>query len=1098
MEIIFWLPDSYPVLLPPSIIGLLGWLFFGVLIGWILWYWREAQVKWIGQTRWIFAALLLLQLILVLTPGFRLPAGDSPPIPNLPQEWKGPALMLLSAIPWMLAGGMFGPIAGAFLGLVSGMIRLVWDSHNLFSPLVMAFLAILFSLVVRQRYRSRIFRLYSQPLIASLILAILYIPLHAFGAFLLVVNPSNSAVDSLIYAIGSTSNASIAMAVELLVGGVFAQILAAAFPAAWGRRLPLQPSPVERSIELRFFYNYGAMLLILLIGLLIGNWLVAGAAARDMLVNSMRGEAELVSRSVPLFLETGQNLVTQFALNPDLITTSGDQLSNILGQQIHSIPFFYQFIVLDRNREVVGSYPADINPDFVLEPQENNAIDLALNGVLSQTYSIPPAEAGQPARISFIASIFDPATGQFGRILIGRTDLASNPFTQPLLNNLKSISEINGEGILLDEGQRILYHPVLNHVMETYSGQLLTEPGYYEDTEQSGIRSLVYFQPIEGRAWSVILKVPARQAQKQALNIAAPLSGLIVVVSLISLALLSLGLRYLTLSLQNLSREATRISQGQLDHALQVDGEDELGQLGKAFEQMRVSLQARIEELNRLLLVSQGVASSLDLRDAAQPILESILAMGANAVRMAMPLQDDDPEQGQASLFALGPSKEKYAYLDEQILNLTQQQDRVVITNVSRSRNLELSRGQAVPASLLAVPLRHESRYYGVLWAAFDQQRTFTETDVRFLTMLAGQAALAASNNHLFRTAEVGRQRLAAILASSPDPVLVTDQNNRLLLSNPVAWQVLGAMIGNGAGQPIENLISQKPLLAILKNDTSEQLSVEVTLLNKQVYFATASPVVADGRQMGRVCILRNVTHFKELDTMKSEFVNTVSHDLRSPLTLMRGYATMLEMVGSLNDQQQGYVKKIIQGVENMSRMVNNLLDLGRIEAGVGLNMQIVPLFDIVDHVFESLQPQAAQKKIDLRVLKPENIAPKLEADPALMEQAIYNLVENAIKYTSQDGRVLVRLKVNADWAYLEVEDTGIGVAPIDQPRLFEKFYRGGQREAREQKGSGLGLAIVRSIVEWHGGKVWMESQLGKGSVFFLKVPLRQPKVEKN
>jgi signal transduction histidine kinase len=1094
MDVILWLSDSYPVLLPPSLIGLLGWLSLLVLVGWLLWSTQYLQSEWASQARWIFGILIFLQIIFALTPGLRLPIGASPPVPNSPQELKGPALMLLSTIPWMVAGGMLGPIAGAFLGLIAGLIRFLWDSHSVFTPLELALLGAVFSLIVRQRYRTSIFRLFSQPLVAAALLALLYIPLYIIDAFMVVVGPSISLADSLIYAISSAPYAILAVAVEVLIGGVFAQVLSVTFPAPWGRHTPLQPSPTERSIEARFLFGTGTMIIFLLIALLVGDWYVAGAAARDMLNNRMQGAAEQASQVVPYFLETGQNLATQFSQDPQLAAASGEALANLLSQQMRAIPFFDQLIVLDHSQTLLASYPPETTLSTSLFPQEKKALDLALVGVISQTYSIPPLAAGQPARISFIISILDVATGQTGRVLIGRTSLATNPFTQPLIQSLQSMAQLHGEGILLDENQVILYHPLASQVMGSYSGQLPTEASFFDDIGRTGTRNFIYYQPVTGRAWAVVLTVPAQQAQQLALNIAAPLSGMIFLLALIALISLRVGLKTITISLQNLASEAVRIAQGQLDHPLIVEGVDEVGQLRKTFEQMRVSLQARLEELNRLLLVSQGVASSLEFGEAVQPIMEAVLATGANAVRLYMPPLNQESEQEDASIFALGPSKEKYAYLDAEILRLTQQQDRLVMTNVSRARGLQLGSGRAVPASLVAVPLRHENSYHGVLWAVFDQPHLFSETDVRFLTMLAGQAALAASNHHLFRTAEVGRQRLAAILASTPDPVLVTDQYNRLLLSNPAAWQVLGASIGNGTGQPIENLITQKPLLEILLNTSSEKLSAEVTVLNHQVYLATASPVLTDGRQRGRVCILRNITHFKELDTMKTEFVSTVSHDLRSPLTLMRGYATMLEMVGTLNEQQQGYVQKIVVGVENMSRMVNNLLDLGRIEAGVGLRLQSISLVDILERVFSTLQPQAAQKKIEIAVEKPQNTFPIIEADPALLEQALYNLVENAIKYTPQGGRVKVRLTLTPDQALFEVEDTGIGVAPIDQTRLFEKFYRGGQREAREQKGSGLGLAIVRSIIEWHGGRVWLESQLGKGSTFFLQIPLRQPK----
>jgi signal transduction histidine kinase len=215
----------------------------------------------------------------------------------------------------------------------------------------------------------------------------------------------------------------------------------------------------------------------------------------------------------------------------------------------------------------------------------------------------------------------------------------------------------------------------------------------------------------------------------------------------------------------------------------------------------------------------------------------------------------------------------------------------------------------------------------------------------------------------------------------------------------------------------------------------------------------------------------------------------------------MRGYATMLEMVGKLNEQQHSYVSKIIIGVESMSRMVNNLLDLGRIEAGVGLQVDKVAVKEIVEGVMDTLQLQADQKNIRIRVEAADGLPPKVEADRALLQQAVYNLAENAIKYTPEGGQVTVRVRSRPGELLYEVQDNGIGIPPADQARIFEKFYRGSQREARAQRGSGLGLAMVRSIAEQHGGRVWLESQQGQGSTFYLLIPLTQPeatsKIEK-
>jgi signal transduction histidine kinase len=373
----------------------------------------------------------------------------------------------------------------------------------------------------------------------------------------------------------------------------------------------------------------------------------------------------------------------------------------------------------------------------------------------------------------------------------------------------------------------------------------------------------------------------------------------------------------------------------------------------------------------------------------------------------------------------------------------------------------------------------------------------FSESDVRFVTTLAGQAALAVANAHLYLNVEAARRQLEAIINSTPDPVVVTDHRNRLLLANRAAAFALQIPDSKSDGEPTEKVIKLKPLIGLLQGTSSGNQSAEIVLPDKRTYLATASSVVVEGRPVGRVCILRDVTHFKELDNMKSEFVATVSHDLRSPLTLMRGYATMLEMVGELNEQQQGYVKKIISGVENMSRLVNNLLDLGRIEIGVGLQVEDVPVLDILERVTGALQLQADQKNIGLNVELSKDMPNALEADSALLHQAVYNLVENAIKYTPAGGRVTIRARPEPDHLVFEVEDSGIGIPAEDMPRLFEKFYRGKQREARAQHGTGLGLAIVHSIAESHGGKVRVDSEVGKGSTFYLKIPLTQPKAVK-
>lgn len=1077
--------------------GLVGWLGFLILLGGILLVLYRSQSyrkRWQGF-QW--GILLVLMVMIPLTSLFlvlRFPVGGGLPPPGRPVDLPGPALVVFSALPWVLAAGLLGPISAAALGFISGLLLAFWDTHNLITPLEISLLASLLGIALHQRYRTFFYRALRQPLITTFLLALIYPILYLLDTLFMTGGTLANRLD---YGLTHVTSAWLVVGGELLIAGLFAEGVAVFYPKVWGDNGTLKPTPAERRLYIRLLVSMSPLAWVLILTLLIGDWIVAGNAAQQMLYDRMSSTAQMASETVPFFLETGQSLIQTFAKDQRLYTSPPDKVRDILQQDLQTVPFFRQISLLDIQKQLISGYP-DSNSRYTLSSEENSGVELALNGVAAQYYTDRPPQGESAAQVSFLASLTD-SNGQVHGVLIGQSDLVTNPFTQPVLSSLKNIAGVDGEGLLLDDNGRILFNSTGARIMEAYSGRKADGAIFYHDTAPDGTRRLVYYQPTLGNPWAVVLTVPARRAQQMALNIGAPLLVMILALSFIAAILLRYGVKVVTGSLRNLALEANRITSGELDHALTVTGEDEVGQLRRAFEQMRVSLKDRLDELKRLLLVSQGVASSLDMKEAVQPVLDSALAMGACAVRVVMDptaLPEIGGNTTPPSRFGAGTLNDTYTSLDNQILELTRQQDRVMLSNFSRVRLLTITPGIPRPEAIIALALRDENTYYGTLYLVYDTPHQFTEDEVRFLTTLAGQSALAAANTRLFLNAEIGRQRLAAILASTPDPVLVTDHNNRLLLSNPAAWHVLGVGVEAGEGQPIDKLISHKELVSLLRSSTDDRQSVEIILPDGRVFLATASQVQADSHSVGRVCVLRDVTHFKELDSLKSEFVATVSHDLRSPLTLMRGYATMLEMVGNLNEQQSGYINKILSSVETMSRLVNNLLDLGRIEAGMALQLEMVSAKDVIERVISTLQLQASQKHIQINTDIPTNMSLTVEADPALLQQAIQNLVENAIKYTENGGSVNVRIQTRQDRLVFEISDTGIGISPVDQQRLFEKFYRGGRKEARKQHGSGLGLAIVKSIAGRHGGDVWVESQLGKGSAFYFTIPLHQPKHE--
>jgi PAS domain S-box-containing protein len=1082
---------------PPGLVGWLG-LFLGIcaLLA-LLWTGRRYNASF-HRGQWaLFIILLLITPFASLYLGARFSINPGLPPPGIIAAPAEPVVMFMAAIPWALAAGLLGPLSASVLALLSGLIIAGWHYHNPFYALEMGLIAALLSALLRQRYRTFFYRAARRPLIAAGLMALVFPALHLLVA--LVTSPG-LLVSRLDYALTNLAGIWLAVVSELLIAGLVMQLIQLIAPGAWPVAAPLEPSPSERSLQTRFIVSMAPLALILIVTLMAGDWFVAGRVARDMLEAQMTSAAEVASQGVPYYLETGQTLILQLAADPLLLSNNRLAVENLLAQDIKKAPFFNQLTLLDENAETIASYPTSYYVGKQAPLDELVAVNTALNGLPFQYYNAPPANGQTTAQTSFIAAVFD-SQNRARRVLIGRSDLATNPLTQPILASLNRVAGADGQGMLLDENNRILAHPNPKRVMQTFTSQPGRQSAFYDDTAEDGTRVLVAIHPAQGQPWSIVLVVPAYRVQQIALTIAAPLLGMIALLSLIGVLIIRLGLNVITRSLEKLAAEAGRLAEGRLEQPVTINSADEVGQLSRAFEQMRVSLKARLDELNRLLVVSQGVASSLEFSEAIQPVLESALGSGASSARVVLAssmLPDLEWAAATPARFGAGPAQNLYQNLDEQILNLSRQQDRLVLSNTNRPRMLNFIPGAPRPESLMAVALKHENQYYGALWVAYDQPHTFSEEEVRFLVTLGGQAALAAANARLFLNAEIGRKRLESILASTPDPVLVTDENERLLLANPAAWQVLGLGAEAYEGQLLDKVISVRSLVDLLRSENGdgahEKQMVEVALPGGRVFLASATPVLAEGRRVGRVCVLRDVTHFKEIDALKSEFVSTVSHDLRSPLTLMRGYASMLEMVGQLNEQQIGYVRKIVSGVESMSRLVNNLLDLGRIEAGVGLQLEMVPVVDVVERVVSALQLQASQKRVQLTSELPAHTVPLVEADQALLQQALHNLVENAIKYTKADGKVLVRVQVQPIGVVFQVIDNGSGISPMDMPRLFEKFYRGAQQGSKDERGTGLGLAIVKSIAERHGGRAWAESQLGKGSTFYLALPLKQPK----
>jgi signal transduction histidine kinase len=245
------------------------------------------------------------------------------------------------------------------------------------------------------------------------------------------------------------------------------------------------------------------------------------------------------------------------------------------------------------------------------------------------------------------------------------------------------------------------------------------------------------------------------------------------------------------------------------------------------------------------------------------------------------------------------------------------------------------------------------------------------------------------------------------------------------------------------------------------------------------------------GEAIGIVITLRDISKQAETDRAKSELISTVSHELRTPMTSINGYATLLRQgaVGPLTEKQQHFLDIISRNVSRLSMLINDLLDVSRIESGkVKLVLEEVNLASLAQDVVETLTVSAQRKGLRLVLTAPPNLPP-VKADWGCITQVLINLIGNAITYT-ETGQIEVSLQAVASVMQVQVKDSGIGVSSEEVARIFDRFYRAERDEVRASTGTGLGLSIVKTYVEMHGGRIWVESELNKGSIFSFILPL--------
>lgn len=1058
------------ILPPRELLGWLGWLvLLAASVGMalrlgghgVLWT-RKQQLR-------LLALLLAIPLAFILFT-LRMPAGGALPIPDLGAVARGALLVPLLALPWMLALLWFGAPLAVLLAGLSGLLLAAWDTRSPFTPLEFALLAATFAFLRSQSYRTQLFTWLRKPLVAALALSLLY-PLLYVAVAPLWVSPSW--LVSFDFALSRLVGAGLAAALPLLLGAALLQLALARWPRLDRAAQAAEPAPNERSLEARFLFALVPLALVAFIALGALTWWGAGRTAQQLFADRVNNNLQIAADSLPFVLETGQNLVLQLAADTRLADAAPEQAQAILQNHLSGVPFFEQMNLLDTGGNSVTGIPLTQYTSLQPAQPELSAVALALQGVSLQIASAPPLSGQNSAQLVFIAPVRN-SNGQVRNVLVGRTVLETNPFARPVAQSLESINALGAQAFLIDGQGQIVMAPFTAALLQPYSGQAAASVLSYEEVSADGVRQMVRYQPATGSNWAVVARWPLRLSQQLALSVALPILGVLAVMGLLAYLLLRNRLHGVSASLQTLAAETQRIAAGDLRAPLSITGTDEIGRLGSAFEVMRQAVLTRSEDTQRLLTLSHGLSSSLEVRGHIEPLLEAALASGAALARLV--LLNENGLTGVS--VGRGEGHERYEALDAQLVELTRKRDQVLLQNPARA-GLKVERGTPHPGSVAAFALKDGTRQLGTLWLAYDQPQRFEERSRRYLETLAAQASSAATNAGEYFKARVGQQRLEAVLAADPQALLVLDPAQNLVFANAAAAHILRLRPADLApSTPVARALHAPELLKFLRTAGPKPHAAELQI-GQAAYHATLNPLWAGAELLGFMCTLEDVTQSKQRESARLDTLNAVGRDLQELLEKLAGLLIMVRSNGVFNEHQEEYAQKSEELMAYILGLVSNLLADERSQEAEELKLESFSLGEVLSAVQTEVEGQARQKQIELVIDPSEGKETLVRADRAWLQRILVNLVENAIKFSPRGRKVTLSVIYQPHNVHLTLRDHGVGIAPVDLPSLLE----------RQPGKSVTSLQIARSILERHQGRLWVESELGLGSTFHLELP---------
>lgn len=531
-------------------------------------------------------------------------------------------------------------------------------------------------------------------------------------------------------------------------------------------------------------------------------------------------------------------------------------------------------------------------------------------------------------------------------------------------------------------------------------------------------------------------------------------------------------------------------------------------------------LSARARDLSALLSVAETATQSLDIEKILSDTLDKSLEILGfelgfirilNAEKDGLVVRAASGLRSPEFLRGVAPIRSERRNVSRLVFET---KEPYVSTDIRKDpiyRNRTMEREGVI--STAAAPVMSKNRVLGIVVVGSRNYHRFTQREIRLLTAFGSQLGMALENAELYNEVSRSKAYIESLVENAGDAIISTDLEDRILTWNRAAEVIFGyakdEAIGNhlamvvppGRNKELEEIRNKVQLSGVIRNLEVHRKRKDGVIIDAAL---AVSPIVDEqGDAVGFLHLAKDITEkqryekrLKELDKMKSDFVSNVSHELRTPLTAIKGSVdNMLDgITGALNEKQMRYLARVKSNTDRLTRLINDLLDLSRIEAGkIDLRPANLSLVALTREVAESLKPVAAEKLITLDVLSPST-GVTAWADRDKVAQVLMNLIGNAVKFTPVHGKVTVGVRPNGDdWVQISIADTGPGIPWEEISTIFDKFYQIAGADKHKTKGTGLGLAISKALVEMHGGKIWAQSEVGKGSTFCFTLPAQQP-----